>query len=331
MGTAAAVLRALKEAREGWVSGEVLAASLGVSRNAIWKAVASLRASGYEVDGSARRGYRLAAIPDRPLPEEVLPGLPADAFGKGLGYRLHYFPELSSTNDRLRQLSRAGAPEGTVVVAERQTAGRGRRGRTWESPGDLGLWFSVLLRPPRPVREAPLLALLAAAAVRAGAAETAGVDGRIKWPNDVIVAQGKVCGVLAELEAEVDRIRACILGVGVNVNQTAHDFPIELAGKAASLRMAAGRSLRRVPLLQSILHHLARRYRRALEVGFGPLLEEVRAQSATLGQRVLVEESGRAWTGLAEDLTADGALSVRPDTGGETVTVYAADVSIRSG
>src|SRR5690606_11742827 len=137
--------------------------------------------------------------------------------------------------------------------------------------------------------------------------------------------------VLAELEAEVDRIRACILGVGVNVNQTAHDFPIELAGKAASLRMAAGRSLRRGPLLQSLLHHPRRRDRRALEGGSGPRLGEVRAQWATLGQRVLGGESGRAWAGLAEDLTADGALSVRPDTGGATVTVYAADVSIRSG
>ncbi|BAS28853.1 biotin--[acetyl-CoA-carboxylase] ligase [Limnochorda pilosa] len=331
METVVLVLQSLKAARGGWVSGEALASSLGLSRNAVWKAVNALRRRGYAVAASPRRGYRLAAAPDQPLPEEVFPDPVPELVGlePGSTFHLEYFPELPSTNDHLRRLGRQGAPEGTVVVAEQQTAGRGRRGREWASPPGLGLWLSVLLRPPLPARDAPLLALMAAAAVRAAAEQVAAVDARVKWPNDVMVPQGKVCGVLAELDAELDRIRACILGVGLNVNQTASDFPPHLAGKAASLRMAAGRPVHRAELLRWVLRHLGARYRQVLVEGFEPLLEEVRAFSATLGRPVTVEEADRTWPGLAEDLAPDGALLVRPASGGAPVAVYAADVSIR--
>lgn len=249
--------------------------------------------------------------------------------GTGLHpYRLLQYAQLPSTNDHLRQLSRAGAPEGTVVLADHQTAGRGRRGRPWASPPGLGLWFSVLLRPFRPAREAPLLALLAAAAVRATVSEAADVPARIKWPNDVVVGRAKLAGILAEVEGPAAH-PACIVGIGLNVNQTESDFPPELRGQATSVHLAAGRAFPREALLHRILHHMATRYRQALGEGFAPLLAEVARHSATLGRPVEVAEAGRAWSGLAVGLAPDGALLVRPQGSAEAVAVYAADVSIR--
>lgn len=258
-----------------------------------------------------------------------LPYLPSGPLGSRSGpYRLLQFDQLPSTNDHLRQLSREGAPEGTVVLADHQTAGRGRRGRRWSSPPGVGLWFSVLLRPSRPAREAPLYALLAAAAVRAAVQEVTGVPARIKWPNDVVVGHAKLAGILAEVEGPVSH-PACILGIGLNVNQTEEHFLPELRGQATSLRLAAGRAFARETLLHAILQHLGPRYQQALHEGFAPLLDEVARHSATLGRPVLVTDTDRTWPGLAVGLAPDGALLVRPRGGSEPVAVYAADVSIR--
>lgn len=257
-----------------------------------------------------------------------LPDLAAGLNTRPGPYRLLAFDELPSTNDHLRLLSREGAPEGTLVLAERQTAGRGRRGRQWVSPPGMGLWFSVLLRPSRPAREAPLFALLAAAAVRAAVHEVTGAPAQIKWPNDVVVADAKLAGILAEVEGPA-ACAACIVGIGVNVNQTAEDFPPELRGKATSARLVAGRAVPRETLLRTILQQLGPRYQQALQEGFAPLLAEVTRSSATLGRPVSVTEAACTWEGLAVGLACDGALLVRPQGGSEPVAVYAADVSIR--
>ncbi|HEY8532215.1 MAG TPA: biotin--[acetyl-CoA-carboxylase] ligase [Limnochorda sp.] len=243
-------------------------------------------------------------------------------------YRLLAFGRLPSTNDHLCVLSREGAPEGTVVLAEQQTAGRGRRGRRWLSPPGVGLWFSVLLRPGRPARDAPLFALLAAAAVRAAVHEVTGAPALIKWPNDVVVGTAKLAGILAEVEGPVARA-ACIVGIGVNVNQTVDDFPPELRNTATSARLAAGRAVPREALLRAILEQLGPRYERALEEGFTSLLDEVSRYSATLGRCVQVTEAGSVWEGLAVGMASDGALLVRPHDRTEPVAVYAGDVSIR--
>lgn len=255
---------------------------------------------------------------------------PTDLSGRseGLVYRLLQFDQLPSTNDHLRQLSREGAPEGTVVLADHQTAGRGRRGRSWASPPGVGLWFSVLLRPSRPAREAPLWALLAAAAVRAAVHEVAGVAAQVKWPNDVVVAGAKLAGILAEMAGPAAR-PAVIVGIGLNVNQEEGDFPPELRGRATSVRLSVGRPLPRETLLHPILRHLATRYRQALRGGFAPLLDEVTHHSATVGRWVAVTEAEGVWAGLAVGLAPDGALLVRPEGTGPAVAVYAADVSIR--
>jgi len=259
-------------------------------------------------------------------PERVTAGL-----GEPLFQRVYCLDETGSTNDVAKAEARAGAPEGTIVIAERQTKGRGRRGRAWESPPGTGLWFSIVLRPPLMAREAPLLALLAAAAVREAVAVATGAPVSIKWPNDVVDAAGrKLCGILVEMEADGERIRHCVVGVGVNVNQAASDFPPELQATASSARMAAGRPVERVPLLQAILRGIAARYRNVLGQGFGAVLGEARLHSATVGRGVRVWESrDDAWDGTAVAILDDGALLVAPEDGAPPRAVYAADVSVR--
>ncbi|HLT59103.1 MAG: biotin--[acetyl-CoA-carboxylase] ligase [Limnochordales bacterium] len=324
--TAARVLARLQAGEGEYVSGQELAASLQVSRTSVWKAVRRLREQGCVIEGSPRRGYRLVFHPlDTPAPEQVLPGLTTR-----LLRRLVYLPVTASTNEVAKAQAREGAPEGTVIVAERQTHGRGRRGRGWASPPGRGLWFSVLLRPEIPPRDAPLLALLAAAAVREAVAAVGGIDVQIKWPNDVVAGDAKLCGILVEMDAELERVRHCVVGIGVNVNQAAEDFPPELRAAATSVRILAGRPVPRVPLLQAILQALETRYLSLASAGFGPLLAEVRRCSATLGRPVRVLEArGQAWDGRAVAILDDGSLLVEPAGGGPPRAVYAADVSVR--
>lgn len=335
MDTVGSVLRRLTRGGDTFVSGQALAEELGVSRNAVWKAIQVLRERGCEIEAAPRRGYRLKWAPDVPDESAVLPGLFGTPFS-----RVVYLSETSSTNDVAKQQARAGAPEGTVVVADYQTCGRGRRSRGWVSPPGAGLAFSLVLRPSIHPRQTPLLVFLAAAAVRQAVAELVSrrdggdtVDSEpvaIKWPNDVVVDGRKLCGVLVELNAELDRVHWCVIGVGLNVNQIQADFPPDLQEQATSVRIVTGRRARRVPLFQQILAGIAQRYDRALKHGFAELLAETRRFSATIGHDVgILEADGKKWYGRALDLAPDGALLVRPADRGHPVAVYAADVSVR--
>lgn len=291
--------------------------------------------------------------------------VPNDNGREPLSYRIVRLNETGSTNDDAKQLARAGAPEGTVIVAERQTAGRGRRGRSWVTPPGTALTFSVVLRPHIAPAQVPLVVFLAAAAVRQAAAEvleeaggeTAGPDVLIKWPNDVVVEDRKLSGILVEANADRDQVHWCIVGIGVNVNQQADDFPPDLRQQATSLRRLTGGSVAKDALLSRILSGLASRYEAAVNDGFADLLAEVRRWSATLGRSVRVYAAdGSHWDGFAEEIRHDGALLVRRDaptksgaattagsatsvggldsrsgveSGDELVAVYAADVSVR--
>lgn len=319
------ILAQLQKAGGRFLSGEEMAARLGISRNAVWKAVTALRERGYTIEAVPRRGYRLAAAPDRPFAAEVLRDLPGPR-----AWQVEYMATVASTNDEARRRAQEGAPEGLVVVAEEQTGGRGRRGRSWLSPPSLGIWCSLVLRPPLAPREVLPLGLLTAAAARAALAAETGLPAAIKWPNDLVLPDGlKLGGILIEMGAEAERVHYVIAGIGINVNQQAEDFPGPLAATATSLRLALGRPVPRVPLLRCLLVELARRYQAALAQGFGPVLDEVRNHCITLGQWVRVESDGRPWHGRALDLTVDGALLVLPEKAAEPVTLYAGDVSIR--
>lgn len=305
----AEVLAALKTAREP-LSGEKLAAAAGVSRAAVWKRINRLKALGYVIAGEPRKGYRLLAVPDKLLPGEILPGLGT----RRLRGPVHHFDLLASTNDLAKELGAQGAPEGALVVAEAQSAGRGRLGRSWDSPPGVGLYVSLLLRPPLPPEEMPQITLTAAVAGVRALRRAAGLTTEIKWPNDLLLHGKKAGGILTEMETESDRIRYLVLGWGLNVNNP--DFPPELASTATSLHLATGRTFSRVAILRAWLEDLEALYDRFLAGDFPRILQEWKQHAVTLGREVEVLQGTRRLRGQAVDVDADGSLLLKQPSGG---------------
>ena len=302
------------------VSGETLAGGLGLSRAAVWKRMQRLKALGYAIEGSPRRGYRLLAAPDKLLPAEVLQGLAARYF-KG---PVHHYETLPSTNDLAKELGGQEAPEGTVVVAESQTRGRGRLGRDWSSPPGVGLYVSLLLRPKLPPEELPQITLTAAVAAVKAVRKVSGLAAGIKWPNDLLWQGKKLGGILTEMETEADCIRHLVVGLGVNVNN--RDFPPDLAATATSLALAAGGPVSRVRLLQAFLEGFEVLYERFLAREFAGILKEWKEYAVTLGQWVTVRQGLKEISGLAVEVAPDGALllQIRP---GEIVRVTSGELA----
>ncbi len=315
------VLAFLAESGDEFVSGEAISDKLGFSRAAVWKHVNALRAQGYRIDAVPARGYRLVEIPDRLRELELRPLLNTH----DIGNVLHWFEEVGSTNDVARQLAEEGAAHGEVVVAEAQSAGRGRRGRAWSSPPGRNLYASVVLRPELPPTRAPELTLLASVAL-CQAVRQAGVSATIKWPNDVLVRGKKVAGVLTELGAELDQVQWIVLGFGVNVNAGPDDFPPEVREIATSLAIERGEAVPRALFAAATLTTLEEWLDRHAAEGFGPVRDAWRSMSDTLGREVRVTGAGEEIVGLATDIDEGGALLVRTATG--LRHVYAGDVEL---
>jgi BirA family transcriptional regulator, biotin operon repressor / biotin---[acetyl-CoA-carboxylase] ligase len=313
------VLHVLRGARDP-ISGERLAAQLGLSRAAVWKRVHRLKALGYAIEGSPRRGYCLLAVPDKLLAEEVLQGLKTHV----LTGPVHHFETLDSTNNLAKELAAREAPEGTVVIAETQTGGRGRLGREWNSPPGVGLYVSVVLRPMLPPMELPQITLTAAVAVVRATQRVTGVAPGIKWPNDLLLGGKKLGGILTEMETESDRIRHVVIGLGLNVNNS--DFPPELAGLATSLAQTVGVTFSRVDLLKAWLEEFEALYERFLNQGFPEILQEWKRYTVTLGRAVTVRQGPREISGQAVDVAPDGALLIHTP-GGEVVRVTSGEIT----
>ena len=314
-----AVLQALRRAPEP-LSGEALAARLGLSRAAVWKRINRLKAQGYAIVGSPRRGYRLLAATDRLLPAEIALGLQA----RRLTGPVHHFDEVASTNDLAKELAAQGAPEGTLVVAEAQTGGRGRLGRQWESPAGTGLYVSLLLRPPLPPTEMPQITLTTAVAVARAVTRVTGVAPGIKWPNDLLLDDRKLGGILTEMETESEQIRHVVVGLGLNVNNPA--FTKELEPIATSLALATGRRHSRLKILQAWLEEFEELYGRFLAREFAGILDEWRRLTVTLGRRVTVRQGPVTICGQALDVAPDGALLVETEAG-EVVRVTSGEIA----
>jgi BirA family biotin operon repressor/biotin-[acetyl-CoA-carboxylase] ligase len=315
------VLAFLAEAADDFVSGEAISGKLGLSRAAVWKHVNALRGQGYRIEAIPARGYRLVAIPDRLGALEIGPLLNTH----DLGQTLHCVAELPSTNDRARELADAGAVHGEVVVAECQTAGRGRRGRSWSSPPGKNLYLSVILRPSLPPQRAPELTLVASVAA-CEACTKAGVEAGIKWPNDVLVGGRKVAGILTELSAEPDAVHWVVLGIGVNLNSGPDDFPAELRDVATSLSIERGQPVPRALFAAALLSELEQWLDLHADEGFGPIRAAWRERSVTLGREVRADGDGEEIAGVAEDIDESGALLVRARGG--LVRVVAGDVRL---
>lgn len=323
MDTANRILALLR--REPVVSGEALSSALGISRAAIWKHVEALRAEGYRITSHRARGYALAGAPDRLLPAEIERHLATGRFGR----RLACFETIDSTNVHAAELARADAPEGTLVLAERQTAGRGRLGRSWVSPARVNLYASFVLRPALAPVDAPQLALAAAVAV-AHALVGLPLDRTrvaIKWPNDCLLDGKKVAGILTEMDAEVDRIRSVVLGIGINLNARA--FPPDLQSTATSVLLATGQRVDRPRFTAELCGALEAVYDRVVREGFAAIAPEWESFSCLTGRQVTVDCSGRRTSGTVRGIDGTGRL-VLDGTGGEE-RIVAGDVSIVNG
>jgi BirA family biotin operon repressor/biotin-[acetyl-CoA-carboxylase] ligase len=319
------VLEALRASPGVPLSGVALSDDLGVTRAQVWKHVEALRARGYRIEGAAGGGYRLVSAPDRLYPEELLPRLRT----RWLARDYHYLPETDSTNRMAFELGVGGAPHGATVVAEGQTAGRGRLGRAFFSPPALNLYASVLLRPALALAEAPPLVLAAGVAVAETVAgclprpETVG----IKWPNDVQIGGGKVCGILMELQAEAARVAFVVLGIGVNLNVDPRDFPGEFRSRATSVAAALGRPVDRLAFAARLFGTLEAVLDEFAAGGFERIRPRFEARFALVGRRVrVVEASDRETTGRVLGVDPDGALRVRAD--GQERRVVAGDVTL---
>jgi len=292
------------------MSGTKLASELRVPHSTLWELIERLREWGAEVRGLPGTGYQLVKVPDVLTPKMIRQRLHAGAFGS----RIHHYYQVDSTMNEAARLAAAKAPQGALVVAEEQTAGRGRFGRSWFSPRGTGLYFTLILRPKLAPAAAPILTLLAGVAVAEALAELTDLPTDVRWPNDVLIRGKKCCGILVEMTAQPERVEHVQIGVGVNVNQTA--IPAELAAEATSLRRETGRAFSRVEILVSILDRMERYYDLLQERGAAPIVERFgEISSYARGKRVRVTDGPRVLTGVTVGLSPEGMLLVRRDDG----------------
>lgn len=302
------VLEALSSS-ESYVSGEQLSELLGVSRTMIWKIINQLKADGYEIESSSRKGYRLVGGRDKLTQEALNIAFKNHVWIK----RVEFHEVIDSTNLRAKHIAIDTDEKDVLIVADRQEAGRGRLGRTWISESGTGLWSSLLLRPDIEPEAAFKLTLIAAVSVTKAIAKVTGLEAAIKWPNDILVNKRKVCGILTEMSAEWQHVNYLVLGIGINVNQSS--FPEEIAQIASSLALELGQGVNRLALLEALIEALDY-YRVALvdENRSAELLQFYREKSATLGQRVkVIGKEERIGTAL--DMNEAGALYVEFEDG----------------
>ncbi|MFW6367324.1 MAG: biotin--[acetyl-CoA-carboxylase] ligase [bacterium] len=303
------VLHHLRSTEE-YVSGTALCGALGISRAAVWKQVQQLRDQGYEIASAPNRGYRLVQGVNQPSALELGPLLNTRCFGQVL----KYVAKTGSTNTDAAELARFGSPEGTVVVADAQTAGRGRLQRCWHSPPGENLYFSLLLRPPVLPERTPQLALVTGLALcRSIGALFPELSPRAKWPNDVYLNGRKLAGVLCGMSSEMERVQHLIIGVGINVN--VGDFPPEIADTATSLRRETGGEVSRPQLLATVLAELEHGYDEWLENGMAGVVEQWDEVSFLAGREVTVEVMSEQVRGTVLGISETGALRLRQADG----------------
>jgi BirA family biotin operon repressor/biotin-[acetyl-CoA-carboxylase] ligase len=316
----AGLLTLLSENATIVISGARIAREIGVSRSTVWRWVEQLRKLGVHVKGQRSTGYFLEKVPDILTPELLRKRLKGNLFGK----RVFHFFKTDSTNRVAMELGFAGEPEGTVVMAEEQTAGRGRSGRSWHSEKGTGLYVSILLRPRLAPAQAPLLTMLAGISAQGAIQALTGLEPELKWPNDLLLNGKKLGGILTEMHAEQSAIRFVVVGIGINTNQ--EKFPAELATLATSLRKESGRITFRLELLVRLLAQFESDYSRFLSEGAPFVVERFQKVSGfAQGRRVRVETGAESYVGTTAGLSAEGLLLVTRENG-QSTTVIAGDV-----
>ena len=314
------IVRLLMDHATVVVSGTKIADEIGTGRSEVWRLIHQLRSLGVDVAGHPATGYQLRAVPDLLLPEILDPLVKGTIFAR----QIHHYYKIDSTNTAAMEAAVKDAPEGSVFLAEEQTAGRGRGTHAWHSARSTGIYCSVVLRPALPPSDALVLSLAAGLAVQAAVREISPrIEPDLKWPNDVLIGGKKFCGILTEMNAEVTRVRHVVVGIGINVNQIG--FPEELRAQATSLLVASGTEWSRVELVAALLKSLHREYRDLLETpeARAAILRRFSENSSYVhGKRVRIEEAAAnnaSFEGVTEGLDARGFLQVRTERGVRTV------------
>ncbi len=316
------VLQLLRDSRD-YVSGQQICESFGISRTAVWKIINQLKEEGYEIEAVQNKGYHLTGAPDVLSLSELKTRIKT----KMAGSHLLYFDVVGSTNIEAKKQAENGAPEGLLVVADKQEAGRGRRGRSWESPAGVNIFMTLLLRPSFSPGKASMITLVMALSVAQAVSEAAGLTAKIKWPNDVVVNKKKVVGILTELTMETDYIQYLVCGVGINVNQMS--FPETIAQTATSLYLEGGRQVNRAGLIEKVMERFEENYEIFLRTeDMSGLTEPYNRLLVNKEERVRVLDPKGEYDGLSRGINEMGELIVEKQDGSEE-NVYAGEVSVR--
>lgn len=315
------ILEALRET-DGYVSGQDLCTRFGVSRTAVWKAIKQLKEAGYEIEAVPNKGYHIVSAPD--LMNKV--ELESIRNTKWAGQEIYYYDVTDSTNIRAKELAEEGHPSGTLVVADRQESGRGRRGRSWDSPSGTGIFMTLLLKPEMNPNHASMLTLVAAMAVARAISTCADTEALIKWPNDIVIGGKKICGILTEMSAQFDFINHIVIGIGINVHN--EHFPEEIAETAGSILLQTGKRIRRAELIEQILEQFEHYYAIFMETeDLSGLVKEYNSILVNMNKSVRVLDPKEPFEGKAMGITKKGELIV--DTWESRKMVSSGEVSVR--
>ncbi len=317
------LIDAFTNAGNGYLSGQYLANLAGCSRTAIWKHIEELRKEGFVFEAVKKKGYKIVRTPEKLSQDEISYGLKTNFIGRNI----HFEEIVESTQKTAHFLASEGAAEGTVALAEEQTRGKGRMARNWHSPRHSGIWMSVILRPSLPPHQAPQLTLVAAVALVQAIEEVTGLTPDIKWPNDILLNGKKIAGILTEMQADADQIHFVTVGIGINVNQEAGDFPDELKQIAVSLRECLGRKVDRAELVRGVFLKLEKAYLLYLEKGFMPIKLLWEAYALSLGKEITARTLTGTIKGKARGITEEGVLLIEQQNG-EVSRIYSADIEI---
>ncbi len=317
------ILNLFRLSPDQYISGQQISRSLDISRSAVWKQVKVLRELGFDIEAKHSRGYRLLAAPDLLLAADIENELNNQLIGRSV----ISLPETDSTNIQVRRLAEDGAHEGTILVADRQSAGRGRLGRRWESPSGVNLYCSILLRPEIPVQQAPQLTFLSAVAVAETLSDVCQIPAEVKWPNDILVGGAKIAGLLNEMNAETEQIHFVILGIGINLNMEVDQFPKDIKYPVTSVLLESGKPVDRLLFMRELLQRLDGYYSEFLAEGFGPIRSRWEKLFFMMNKKVEVDLGRSVLCGTVVGLDAEGALRVQSDQG-QVERIIAGDVSL---
>lgn len=317
------ILAKLKES-EDFISGQEISREFHMTRAAIWKYINILKEEGYNIESVPSKGYRLASLPDILTYEEIREDLTTDFIGRNI----HYFDSIDSTNKKAKEIAQ-DEEEGAVLIAEEQTEGKGRMGRTWISPKGKGIWMTIILKPNIEPMKVPKITLIGAAAVHK-ALDKMGIKTQIKWPNDILIDGKKICGILTEMSGELNLINYIIMGIGINVNLDEKDIPDELKDRATSLKISLGKETNRKKLTAYILNEFEDLYMKFKENDdIDEVLKICRENSILLGEEVKIIRGNNVRLGKAIDINEDGELLVK-FKGDNVEKIYSGEVSLRA-